>query len=42
VFKIDNEFKGRGTAYFDISHLKILEELRKKKIEATAEYIDTL
>ena len=33
VFKIDNEFRGRGTAYFDTESIKIIEEMRKKKVD---------
>jgi hypothetical protein len=30
VFKIDDEFNGRGTAYLNLDHVKSLANLRKK------------
>jgi len=32
VFKIDDEFNGRGTAYLNLDHIKTLTSLRKKQI----------
>jgi len=32
VFKIDDEFNGRGTAYLNLDHIKSLSNLRKKHI----------
>jgi IQ domain-containing protein H len=32
VFKIDDEFNGRGTAYLNLDHVKSLSNLRKKHI----------
>jgi hypothetical protein len=32
VFKIDDEFNGRGTAYINLDHIKSLSNLRKKHI----------
>jgi hypothetical protein len=31
IFKIENEFGGRGTAYYDVSHLSIISELRRER-----------
>eukprot|EP00742_Colponemidia_sp_Colp-10_P007009 GILJ01007522.1.p1 GENE.GILJ01007522.1~~GILJ01007522.1.p1 ORF type:complete len:1129 (-),score=134.43 GILJ01007522.1:199-3585(-) len=31
LFKIDDEFGGRGIAYFDVRYVKIMEELRRKR-----------
>lgn len=42
VFKIDNEFRGRGTAYFDTENIKIIEEMRKKKVDYSEAYVDKL
>ena len=33
IFKIDNEFNGRGTAWLDVTQLKIVMEYRKKDVE---------
>lgn len=30
IFKIDDEFNGRGTAYLNLDHIKTLANLRKK------------
>jgi hypothetical protein len=32
VFKIDDEFNGRGSAYLNLDHVKSLASLRKKHI----------
>lgn len=32
LFKIDDEFNGRGTAYLNLDHVKPLQQLRKKVI----------
>ena len=31
LFKIDNEFSGRGHAYFDVHHIKIMHEIRSER-----------
>lgn len=42
IFKIDDEFNGRGHASFNIDHIKYLIELRKKKSEINEEVIDKI
>lgn len=32
IFKVDDEFGGRGTAYLNLDHVKPLANLRKKVI----------
>lgn len=32
IFKIDDEFNGRGTAFLNLDHVKSLQNLRKKHI----------
>jgi IQ domain-containing protein H len=40
VFKIDDEFNGRGTAYLNLDHIKSLANLRKKQIPDQDQVID--
>ncbi len=42
IFKIDDEFNGRGHASFNVDHIKLVSELRKKKTEITDEVIERL
>jgi hypothetical protein len=42
IFKIDDEFNGRGHASFNIDHVKYVAELRKKRVEITDEVIEKL
>lgn len=42
IFKIDDEFNGRGHATFNIDHIKFLSDLRKKRTEITEEIIDKI
>lgn len=42
IFKIDDEFNGRGHATFNIDHIKFLSDLRKKWTEITEEIIDKI
>ena len=40
VFKIDDEFNGRGTAYLNLDHVKSLSNLRKKHIQDQDQVLD--
>lgn len=40
VFKIDDEFNGRGTAYLNLDHIKSLQNLRKKQITDQDQVLD--
>jgi hypothetical protein len=42
VFKIDDEFNGRGHAFFNVETIKTIIELRKKKVEMTESIIEKL
>lgn len=42
IFKIDDEFNGRGHASFNIDHIKYLSNLRKKRTEINEEIIDKI
>jgi len=42
IFKIDDEFNGRGHANFSVDHIKFVQELRKKKVEMNDEVIEQL
>jgi IQ domain-containing protein H len=42
VFKIDDEFSGRGHASYNIEHLKFVKDLRNKKAEVTEPLIQKL
>lgn len=42
VFKIDDEFNGRGHASFNVETIKTIIELRKKKVEMTEAIIEKL
>lgn len=42
VFKIDDEFNGRGHAYLNIDCIKPLADLRKKQLEISDELIERI
>lgn len=42
IFKIDDEFNGRGHAALDVDKVKTIIELRKKKVEMTDSIIEKL
>lgn len=42
IFKIDDEFNGRGHAYLSIDHIKPLSDLRKKQLEINEELVDKI
>lgn len=42
LFKIDDEFNGRGHACLSIDSIKPLSELRKKQLEINEELIDRI
>ena len=42
IFKIDDEFNGRGHAYLNIDNIKPLSNLRKKQLEINDELVDKI
>ena len=40
IFKIDDEFQGRGHASFSIEQIKSLNDLKKKQVEVSEELVD--
>jgi hypothetical protein len=42
IFKIDDEFNGRGHAYLNIDNIKPLSDLRKKQIEINDELVEKI
>lgn len=42
IFKIDDEFGGRGHASLDVEQVRTVVELRKKKVEMTEAVISRL
>jgi hypothetical protein len=42
IFKIDDEFNGRGHAYLTVDNIKTLGELRRKQLEINEELIDKI
>ena len=42
IFKIDDEFNGRGHAWLQVENVKTILELRKKKVEMTESIIEKL
>jgi hypothetical protein len=42
IFKIDDEFNGRGHASLQVEHVRTILELRKKKVEMTESIIEKL
>jgi len=42
IFKIDNEFNGRGHASLNVESIKTIMELRKKKVEMTESIVRKL
>jgi len=42
IFKIDDEFDGRGHASLTVDQVKTITELRKKKVEMTESIIEKL
>lgn len=42
IFKIDDEFNGRGHAYLNIDNIKPLADIRRKQIEINEELVDKI
>jgi hypothetical protein len=42
IFKMDNEYDGRGHASLDVSQIRTIQELRKKRVEMTDPVIKRL
>ena len=42
IFKIDDEFNGRGHASFNIDHIKFISQLKKEKAEITDEVVERI
>jgi hypothetical protein len=42
LFKIDDEFNGRGHAYLNIDTIKPLQELRRRQVEINDELVDKI
>jgi hypothetical protein len=42
IFKIDNEFNGRGHASFSVEKVKAVVELRKKQVQMTEAIVQKL
>lgn len=42
IFKMDNEYDGRGHASLDVSAIRTIMELRKKRVEMTDPVIKRL
>ena len=42
VFKIDDEFNGRGHAFLSIDNIKQLSDLRKKQLEVNEDLVDKI
>lgn len=42
IFKIDDEFNGRGHAFLNIDNIKPLSLLRKKQLEINEELVDRI
>lgn len=42
LFKIDDEFNGRGHAYLNVDNIKALSEIRKKLVEINEELVDKI
>ncbi len=42
LFKIDDEFNGRGHAYLYIDNIKALADLRRKQLEINDELVDRI
>lgn len=42
IFKIDDEFNGRGHGYLNLDNIKPLSNLRKKQLEINDELVDKI
>ena len=42
LFKVDDEFNGRGHAALSVESIKTIQELRKRKIEMTEPIIEKI
>jgi len=42
VFKIDDEFEGRGTAYFKVDAIKSIKMMLKKGVEINEELVQSI
>jgi hypothetical protein len=42
LFKIDDEYNGRGHAYFLIDNIKPLAEIRRKQVEINEDLVDKI
>ena len=42
LFKIDDEFNGRGHAYLYVDNIKALADIRRKQVEINEELVDKI
>lgn len=42
IFKIDDEFNGRGHAFLNVDNIKALHDVRRKQVEINEELIDRI
>lgn len=42
IFKIDDEFNGRGHAYLYVDNIKALADIRRKQVEINEELVDKI
>ena len=42
IFKIDDEFNGRGHAYLNVDNIKSLSDIRRKQVEINEELVDKI
>jgi hypothetical protein len=42
IFKIDDEFNGRGHAYLNIDSIKSLADIRRKQVQINEELVDKI
>lgn len=42
LFKIDDEFNGRGHAYLLVDSIKALSDIRRKQVEINEELVDRI
>lgn len=42
IFKIDDEFNGRGHAFLLVDNIKALSDIRRKQVEINEELVDRI